>query len=36
LRYGDVARRDSERAALLATLQRAIEALPRPAKLRAM
>ena len=36
LRYGDLAKRDSERAALLATLERAIEALPRPSKLRAM
>jgi len=36
LRYGNVAGRGSERAALLATLERAIEALPRAAKLRAM
>ena len=36
LRYGDMANRQSERAALLATLERAIEALPRPSKLRAM
>jgi len=36
LRYGNVAGRDSERAALLATLQRAIEALPRASKLRAL
>ena len=36
LRYGDMARRERERAALLATLERAIEALPRPSKLRAM
>ena len=36
LRYGDMATRESERAALLATLERAIEALPRPSKLRAM
>ena len=36
LRYGDMAKRESERAALLATLERAIEALPRPSKLRAM
>jgi transglutaminase-like putative cysteine protease len=36
LRYGDMAKRDSERTALLSTLERAIEALPRPSKLRAM
>ncbi|HXR56930.1 MAG TPA: DUF3488 and transglutaminase-like domain-containing protein [Casimicrobiaceae bacterium] len=36
LRYGDMAKRESERAALLATLERAIEALPRAGKLRAM
>jgi protein-glutamine gamma-glutamyltransferase len=36
LRYGDVAQRDSERAALLATLERAIEALPRASRLRTM
>jgi transglutaminase-like putative cysteine protease len=36
LRYGNMANRESERLALLATLQRAIEALPRPSTLRAM
>jgi hypothetical protein len=36
LRYGAAANRDSERAALLATLARAIEALPASGKLRAM
>lgn len=36
LRYGNLANRESERLALLATLERAIEALPRPSKLRAM
>ncbi|MEO9135060.1 MAG: DUF3488 and transglutaminase-like domain-containing protein [Casimicrobiaceae bacterium] len=36
LRYGTAADRDSERRALLATLERAIEALPGAGKLRAM
>jgi transglutaminase-like putative cysteine protease len=36
LRYGTAARRASERAALLATLERAIDALPRSSRLRAM
>lgn len=36
LRYGNMANRESERLALLATLERAIEALPRPGKLKAM
>lgn len=36
LRYGNAGNRDSERAALLSTLQQAIEVLPAPSKLRAM
>jgi protein-glutamine gamma-glutamyltransferase len=36
LRYGTAGHHASERAALLATLERAIEALPRASKLRAM
>jgi transglutaminase-like putative cysteine protease len=36
LRYGSADRRDSERLALLATLERAIEVLPAPATLRAL
>ena len=36
LRYGTAASRASERAALLATLERAIDALPRSSRLRAM
>jgi protein-glutamine gamma-glutamyltransferase len=36
LRYGTAATRDSERVALLATLQQAIDVLPAPRKLRAM
>jgi transglutaminase-like putative cysteine protease len=36
LRYGTAASRDRERLALLATLERAIEALPTPGRLRAM
>ncbi|HET9668673.1 MAG TPA: DUF3488 and transglutaminase-like domain-containing protein [Casimicrobiaceae bacterium] len=36
LRYGSAASRASERAALLATLERAIDALPRSSRLRAM
>ena len=36
LRYGTAASRASERAALLATLERAIDALPRASRLRAM
>lgn len=36
LRYGTAANRDSERVALLATLQQAIDVLPAPGKLRAM
>ena len=36
LRYGTADRRDSERLALLATLERAIEVLPAPGTLRAL
>jgi len=36
LRYGNAERRESERAALVATLERAIEVLPTPATLRTM
>jgi transglutaminase-like putative cysteine protease len=36
LRYGEGNRRDAERVALIATLERAIEVLPTPAKLRAL
>ena len=36
LRYGTAASRESERVALLATLERAIDALPRAARLRAL
>jgi transglutaminase-like putative cysteine protease len=36
LRYGEGNRRDAERRALIATLERAIEVLPAPAKLRAL
>ena len=36
LRYGPASARDNERLALLATLERAIEALPSPSRLRAM
>ena len=36
LRYGSADRRESERLALVATLERAIDVLPTPAKLRAM
>jgi protein-glutamine gamma-glutamyltransferase len=36
LRYGTAARRDSERLALIATLERAIEVLPAPAALRGL
>jgi protein-glutamine gamma-glutamyltransferase len=36
LRYGMAANRDSERTALLATLERAIDALPRASRLRAL
>jgi transglutaminase-like putative cysteine protease len=36
LRYGNAVRRDSERLALIATLERAIEVLPAPARLRAL
>jgi transglutaminase-like putative cysteine protease len=36
LRYGPASARENERAALLATLERAIEALPSPSRLRAM
>ena len=35
LRYGD-ARRESERLALIATLERAIDVLPAPSTLRAL
>lgn len=36
LRYGNAARRESERQALIATLERAIEVLPAPGSLRAL
>ena len=36
LRYGNVERKESERVALIATLERAIDVLPSPGKLRTM